>query len=152
MQRDEISNEVNGSYDKDAIPDSEECVSLAGLLKKKYASYLNERFFEIKLSNDKIGVYATVTLRDAVGKFYYPVEGRVDYGMQNLDAREASLFLLDFIDSYFEEFLKNQGEVYLPIDWAEYHHQDKTLHVKGQIRNLQMEELGDAWLAGQTLN
>src|SRR4051794_25469422 len=94
---------------------SEETTQIAILMGKKYQASLGNRHFEIDVKKDNAGVYAQVLLRNNNGSYYYPVEGRVAAESHDLNAREAVLLLLDYIDSYFDEYFREGGDVYLPI-------------------------------------
>lgn len=124
----------------------EETLELAATMGRKYASFLNERYFEIEARFDGQGVYATVLLRNETGSFYYPVECRIADNDHHMTRHEAGLFLMDYADSYFEEFFRENGEVYLPIDWSTFDWEGTQLQVKGQIMNLALEKMGDEWI------
>ncbi len=131
---------------KQAFLSAEECDHLASLMERKYGNSLMQRSFSIAVRQDSRGVYATVTLQNQSGSFYYPVEGRVADLDHDMAPRDAVLFLLDYIDAYFDEFFQENGEVYLPIDWAEYEADGVPLQLKGQILNLEAERLADRLL------
>lgn len=124
----------------------QECSDIASLMGKKYADALKARFFEVRITDDKTGVYAQVVLRNKSGSFFYPVDGRLNYAEQNLGRREAGLMLLDYIDLYFEEYLRDQ-DTFLPIDWADYDCDGVNLQLKGQILNLEIEKMADEFLS-----
>ena len=46
----------------------------------------------------------------------------------------------------FEEYL--QEEILLPIEWKEYDYEGRTLQIRGQILNLELENAADALLKG----
>jgi hypothetical protein len=93
-----------------------ECNEIASLMQRKYVGFLAERFFEVAVSRDRLGVHAKVTLRNQSGSFFYPVEGRIADVDSDLTQRENVLFLLDYMDAYFDEYFREGGDVYLPID------------------------------------
>jgi hypothetical protein len=116
------------------------------MLSRKYGAALKQRYFEVDLKRDGSGVYAKVTLRDRSGSFYYPVEGRIAHEDHSMSSRDAALFLVDYIDAYYEEYLRD-GETFLPIDWAEYESEGVVFQLKGQVLNLEAEKLADEILA-----
>ena len=128
---------------------TDECEQIANLMNRKYAAFIHDRTFRVAANVDETAVHAKITLRDDAGLFVYPVEGRLQYDAQGLKVRDSALLLFDFIDLYFEEYLKQNGEVYLPIDWADYSLDEVTLQLRGQIINEKLERLGDEWLAGR---
>jgi len=126
---------------------TEECEDLARLMERKYGAFLDGRAFAAEVSRDNLGVYAKVTLRNPSGSFFYPVEARMAHIDNDLNIRDGGLLLLDSIDSYFAEYLREGGDVYLPIDWADYDCDGTPIQMKGQILNLEIERLADEWLA-----
>jgi hypothetical protein len=124
----------------------DECAELVRLMARKYAASLDHRYFEAELNKDSRGVYAKVTLRNQTGSFFYPVEGRLAHLDHDMSEREAALFLLNYIDAYFDEYFREGGEVYLPIDWADYEDDGIPLQLKGQIFNLEVERMADELL------
>jgi hypothetical protein len=129
----------------------EECSDIARLMERKYAGYLNGRTFKVESNVAADGVYGTISLQDDSRSFMYPVEGRVKYREQDLTVHEAALILFDYIDLYFEEYLKADSSVFLPIDWCDYSLEEIDLQLRGQIMNKKIEEMGDDWLAGKGL-
>ena len=132
--------------------DVEACKNLCALMHKKYGAWLKERYFEAKSSSDNYGVFVTLTLRNGSGSFVYPVEGRMAWEDQELKPMEAANFLFDFIDSYFEEFLKEDEAVWLPIDWADYEYEGKKLQIKGQVINEAVEKMAEEFLANHGMS
>lgn len=135
--------------DKQTKPDfvtEAEMKDAATVMARKYASFMNDRAFQIALKKDNRGVYATVTLANASGSYFYPVEGRMAALDHEMSQRDAALFLLSYIDLYFAEYFREGGDMYLPIDWADYEHDGVKLQLKGQILNLEVERMADALL------
>jgi hypothetical protein len=120
-----------------------ECDDVAQMMGRKYTRFMNERYFEATMRRDGRGVYAKVTLRNQSGSYYYPVEGRLAHAEHEMSDRDAAFFLLDYIDSYFDEYFRGDGGVYLPIDWADYEWEGVPLQLKGQILNLEIERMAD---------
>ncbi len=129
-----------------------ECKDLASLLNRKYAGFLAERYFEVVVDRNPIGVHAKVTLRNSSGSYFYPVEGRIADVDHDMTAREGGQLLLDYMGSYFDEYFREGGDVYLPIDWTEYEMDGVPLQMKGQIHNLAIEKMADEFLAGKGLD
>ena len=132
------------------LPIASECAEIADTLNRKYAGFVGARHFEVETSKDSTGIHAKVTLRNRSGSFCYPVEGRLAHIDHDLGLRDAAHLLLDFIDAYFAEYFR-EGDVYLPIDWADYESDGITLQMRGQILNLEAERLADEWLKGESL-
>jgi hypothetical protein len=121
----------------------EECKSLATAMNKKYSPFTRDRFFEFQSKNEAGIVEVTATLRNQDGSFFYPVEGRVNSRDQNVKAGDPTGVLIDTIDQYYQEYLLNDGDVYLPIDWADYESDGIKMQLRGQIRNLVLEKMAD---------
>jgi len=128
-----------------------ECQAYAKLLERKHAAWLRDRSFEASVTLQGDDVYGTVTLRNPSGSFFYPVEGRIAGRAQGITHRDAGELLLDFIDSYFDEYFRSEGETLLPIDWADYEVDSRQLQVKGQIFDLVLEKLADDLIAGREI-
>ena len=126
-----------------------DCKELATLLSRKYAGLIQNRYFDIEVARGYTEILVKVTLRNQSGSFYYPVEARLKRIDYPRSAREAGMFLLDYVGSYFDEYLRSGGEVYLPIDWVEYECDGVIFQLKGQILNLELEQLADRWLEGK---
>ena len=124
---------------------------IAKIMEKKYATFLQDRFFFITVThehdnkNNKESVWVTVLLKNTAETFYYPVEGRILLD-QSLTKKEAALFLLDCIDTYFEEYLMGDEDTLIPIDWTEFEWEDKKFQLKGQVLNKALEQKADALL------
>lgn len=116
---------------------------VASLLEKKYGAWIGQRFFEVSSVTHADIVAVKVTLRNADKSFFYPIEGRIQFEDQDIKADEARELLLDYIDTYIEEFLTGGEETYLPIDWANYDCEGLELQLRGQILNIKLEELAD---------
>ncbi len=123
-----------------------ECTDLAKIMTLKYGAHLKDRVFSMEAQVEKAGVMITVTLASPNGRFHYPVEARMETTIQDLTPREACTFLLDYVDGYFEEYL--QEEILLPIEWKEYDYEGRSLQIRGQILNLELERAADALLKG----
>lgn len=127
--------------------DQETCDALAAAMQTKYRMALGERRFAVEASIKGRGVFVKVTLQNADRSYFYPVEGRILYEQEEMKSGAAALFLIDYIDTYFEEYLLEEDEdLFLTIDWADHHYEGVNFQLKGQILNLKLEELADQWL------
>ena len=125
-----------------------ECQEISRQLERKFAGLLKQRYFETEVRKDSQGVYGKITLRNQTGSFFYPVEARVAHVDHNLGDRGAATLLLDYICEYFAEYFREDGDLFLPIDWAPFESEGVSFQLKGQILNLEAEKLADALLAG----
>ncbi|MBC7530624.1 MAG: hypothetical protein H7318_03535 [Oligoflexus sp.] len=127
---------------------NDECVELAETMVKKYRIAMKDRSFSIHASVKDKGVYVTVLLSNKDQSYYYPVDARLVFAAEEMEPREAALFLIDYIDTYFEEYLYEEDEqIYLPIDWTDHEYEAFTFQMKGQIINKKIESMADQWLA-----
>jgi hypothetical protein len=122
---------------------SERNQTIASLLERKYGAWLGRRYFEIDSRIEGPVLNVTILLRDADKSFYYPIEGRINFGDQDLAVESAKDFLLDFMDAYIEEFLSGGEETYLTLDWSTYDCDGIELQMRGQILNLRLESMAD---------
>lgn len=118
-------------------------------LQRKYAVFAGKRRFKLEGQANGQSVALTLTLKNDDQSFFYPVEGQIAHHEQGLSQRNAAEMLLDLMDSYFQEYLVNGGEIYLPLDWQEYEVEGIKMQLRGQVQNLLLENMADALLAGQ---
>ena len=124
-----------------------ECVELAEIMVKKYRIAMKDRSFSIRASVQDKGVYVTIILSNKDQSYYYPVEARMMFDAEEMEPREAALFLIDYIDVYFEEYLYEEDEqIYLPIDWSDHEYEAINLQIRGQILNQKLDAMADEWL------
>ncbi|MBC7660989.1 MAG: hypothetical protein H7249_14930 [Chitinophagaceae bacterium] len=126
---------------------NDECVELAETMVKKYRIAMKDRTFSIRAIVQGKGVYVTVLLANKDQSYYYPVEARLMFEAEEMEPHEAALFLVDYIDNYFEEYLYEEDEqIYLPIDWADHEYEATNFQIRGQILNQKLDSLADQWL------
>lgn len=127
---------------------AEDCAGIAGAMQSKYRLALKGRTFQVAAEIKGRGVFVKVVLTSEDQSFYYPVEARVLYEQEEMKAGEAALFLIDYVDAYFEEFLiEEDEEIFLTIDWSDHQYEAIEFQMRGQIHNLKLESMADAWLA-----
>lgn len=127
---------------------ADEQTQMLQIMNIQYAAFLKGRKFSLRAELEDGGVVAVqVVLSHASGTYSYPVCGRMQYQKENLDAKEAALFLIDYIDTYFDEFLREEENVFVPIDWTNFTCEGVTFQLRGQIVNPKMEALADSLLA-----
>ena len=144
---------MNSSDAATKVIGSEQKKNLAEMLERKYGNWLGKRYFEVEGHLDGPAVILKVTLKTADRSFVYPIEARMLYADQDMKMDEARDFLLDFVDSYLQEYLSGGEETYLTIDWSNYDCDGVELQMRGQIYNEKLEELADQWINGSsTLN
>ena len=126
------------------IPNESFCSELASAMNGKYKIALKDRLFSITMSKKEEVVFVKILLSSNDGRFYYPVEGRINHKTEEVSPFEAGVFLADYIDIYFEEFLlEEEEELYLPIDWANHEYEALTFQIRGQIQNKKLDRAAD---------
>ena len=131
------------TQDKKAPISEQECEELARIMSIKYAALLKQRQFYVSCSEDQACSFVKVSLSNLDQSFFYPVEGRIQHKAQNLSAKEGALILCDYIDSYFEEYLDEDENIFLPIDWQDFSQEAINFQLKGQVLNLMAENVAD---------
>jgi hypothetical protein len=124
----------------------EEMNALADQMNKKYGNYVGNRSFKVECDIGPSEAHATVVLSNSDESFYYPVEARLNYIDEEMSKRSAALFLIDYIDVYFEEYLTEDEQIFLNIDWTKHEYEAVNFEIKGQILNLKLERLADELL------
>ncbi len=120
---------------------------IADLLTKKYALFIKDKFFEVQSSWDSETVNCEIILRNNSESFYYPVCVRMLYTKEGVSRDNAAAILIDFASLYFDEYLTEGQEVFLPIDWSNYEYEGLTFQIEAQILNREAERLADELLA-----
>ncbi|MEZ4742251.1 MAG: hypothetical protein R3B45_07375 [Bdellovibrionota bacterium] len=131
------------------VLNEDEISAIEKSLNTKFSLWLKERIFELTTSSLSDAVHVVLTLKNALMTYHYPVEARLMHKEQNVSKKEASLFLIDYIDAYFDEYFREDEQVYLPIDWKDFEYEGISFQIKGQILNSYMEKLADRILAGE---
>lgn len=130
----------------------EQTEAMSSILNRKYARQLNDRSFAIEGFKSGQIIEMKVTLASADRSFVYPVEGRLTLEDQNLSPAKAKDLLLDFLDSYFEEYLQSSEEIYLPIDWTSYECDGVEVQLRGQVYNEKLDKLADDLIEGKKID
>ena len=128
----------------DTLPSEEEILEINDILNKKYNSVLLDgKEFKVSYVYEFNILTVTVLLSNPDQSFYYPVQARVQPQKQDLALIEAFYFLLDYIDLYFEEYLYEDENLFIPIDWTNFEYDAVSFQLKGQILNLKLENEAD---------
>jgi len=134
---------------KNLLPQALE-VQLEELLNKKHAIFLDKRSFTISASEDESVVTSSVTLRNKDDSFHYPIETRLSYDPAEMTAQQSAVFLIDYIDLYFEQYFEEGEDLLLPIAWAKHNYDAVEFEIRGQIRNKCVEDMADRLLENST--
>jgi len=118
----------------------EEISNLEKIMNLKYASFLKSRKFSIKHSLGESSCLVEILLKNDDESFWYPIEAKMELLESDLKDREASLLLLDYIDSFFGSYFQEDENIFVPIDWSSRVFEGETIYIKGQKLNLKVEK------------
>ncbi len=150
-----MSNKKSGYHRRESVVRQEispfEAERIVKALYERHGQFLkDDETFEVSGYRSKTDAYAKIVLKNEDESFYYPVECRVDLSVNALPGPVAAQELvLDFLDYYFGRYLREERELFVPIDWAEVKFDDYKVQIRGQIFNLQLERLADLLLSGE---
>jgi len=130
----------------------EEIQKVEKSLNTKFASWLKDRNFQVSATADENSAEVNVTLKNHNESFCYPIESRIMHKEQNVSKKESVMFLVDYIESYFDEYFREEERVYLPIDWMAYDCEGISFQIKGQVLNVCLDNLADRLLAGEVVS
>jgi len=127
----------------------EESGKICEHLNAKFGSFLNGESFKLESGHKGDQHQIRLTLANQDQSFFYPIEAIYvrDDENKSLPADDIGLLIIEYLILYFEEFLSEERNVYLPIDWSVHHSDEITFFVRGFIRNLKTEKMADALLA-----
>ena len=131
---------------KELVTRNELC-ELAMRMDTKYKVFLKDRKFTINFGQKGTVVDVQTSLASADESYVYPVEANLDFAQEEMEPRKAVLFLIDYIDNYFEDFFAEGEVVYLPIAWKAMSYDGIDFQLQGQILNKRAERWADEILA-----
>ena len=137
--------------------------SLEMALQKKYQVFLQNETFLLEAEVATDWVQVRTTLRNSDGTFLYPVEAivismRAEENFPEVSAdllarrpskvdldtnEKLALFAVDFLDSYWNEYLTQGRDTFLSLDWQENAFEGETVFVRGFSRNQKLESMAD---------
>lgn len=130
---------------------TQDCNDVSELMNKKYGAQRGQRYFKTTAHTLRDSVEVRVVLQNSDQSFFYPVESRMKNVEQGVSAREAELFLLDYVFLYFDEYFRDD-DTFLPIDWSDFSKEGYDFQMRGQILNLHLERLADDILEGRGID
>jgi hypothetical protein len=121
---------------------------LQEILNRKYSVFLNEESFCIEIGVRGTEVCVVTVLEKKDGSWAYPVEcATLNTQETKQTPLQLSMILLDYLDAYWEEFLTEDRDVFVPIDWFERESEGISLYIRGFVRNLTLESQAESLLA-----
>lgn len=128
--------------------EANEVAEICKILNIKYGAKRGKRQFSLEHSYEEHSdsCLLTIILQNEDQSFHYPIEGQITCKSQNLAPKEALMVLIDFVDSYIDEYFREDENSFMPIDWKEFNLEGHSFYLRGQIRNLMLENQADKLL------
>ena len=132
---------------KNLLLAEKEILDLTRILNLKNGSYLKDRTFKVDFCESENEILASITLMNPQKTFFYQVESRVSVReLGDFSSRDSLLLMFDYMDLYFEEFFREEENLFIPIDWSDREFEGLSFQMKGQVKNLHCEFLADELL------
>lgn len=135
------------------IFNADEVKKICQHLNRKFASFLNDEFFNLQSGYKGNQFQIKLTLSNKDHTFFYPIEAicipetdSTEEETETVDASDIALLMVEYLTLYFEEFLSEDRNVFLPIDWSVHQSDDTTFFLRGFVRNLKIEKIADELL------
>lgn len=126
------------------------------LLVERHRAALRDEILELEVSQAGQGGQAGEELvvalilkredRTAVYRMEATIERSQYPAMSDSEALDHSL---DFLDWYLGEYLREDRNVFLPLDWKPHQYGDIQVLARGDLTNELLDEAADAWLRGE---
>jgi hypothetical protein len=125
----------------------DEIAKITQLLATKHSIYLEDELFELESGYNKEQLQIKVCIKKNDGSVVYPLEivcSYVDY--PNFKLKELSNIIIDYIDLYWSEYLSEDRNLFVPLDWSRYESEGISFYLRGFVRNLALEMQADDFL------
>jgi hypothetical protein len=142
-------------WDQTAKPFLEPVVlgSICSLMIKKYISHLNDETFEMEAQRAEDWIQIRQTLKSFDGSKAYPVEVIIPFelggaaSVEEIRAAELVDLVVDYMDSYWAEYLTDGRDTFLSVDWAPHTIDGQPFFMRGSQHNVALEKMADDFLA-----
>jgi hypothetical protein len=120
---------------------------ISALMNTKYRTLLEDEKFQIESGYSDQQIQIKVTLERNDKSVFYPIElifvpeGRDDITAQSAD--EIASLMLDYIDVYWQEYLNDGRDVFVPLAWSKHTCEGVEFFIRGFVRNRSLEEQAD---------
>jgi len=120
---------------------------ISALMNTKYRTLLEDEQFQIESGYNESQVQIKVTLERNDKSVFYPIElifvpeEREEITSQSAD--EVASLMLDYIDVYWQEYLNDGRDVFVPLAWSKHTCEGVEFFVRGFVRNRSLEEQAD---------
>ncbi len=127
----------------------DEVQKIISLLNIKYRSMLDNERFIIESGYDAHQVQIKVTLERTDRSVFYPIEllhvreSSEGHGQAQPSADELASLMLDYIDVYWQEYLSDGRDVFVPLSWDKHTCEGVEFYLRGFIRNRSLEQQAD---------
>jgi hypothetical protein len=120
------------------------------LLVERHGAALRGERFELDATREDGDVVVRLTLRSDDRTHVYAMEAVVlrDKYPALLESQATDL-ALDFLDWYVGEYLREERDAFLPLDWKPHQFGDLEVMARGEVRNEFLDDAADAWLRGE---
>ena len=124
-----------------------ETKKISALLNMKYRALLDNEQFQVESGCDDNQVQIKVTLERGDKSVFYPIElihvyeSREDQNQISPD--ELAALMLDYIDVYWQEYLNDGRDVFVPLAWGKHTCEGIDFFIRGFVRNRSLEEQAD---------
>lgn len=126
-----------------------EVEKINSLLNTKYQSLLTNEKFVVESGWDSQQVQIKVTLESKDQAVFYPIElihvheSTEDQSAAHTCYEEVASLMLDYIDVYWQEYLSDGRDVFVPLSWAKHTCEGVDFYIRGFVRNRSLEEQAD---------
>jgi hypothetical protein len=124
-----------------------EAKKISALMNMKYRTLLDNEQFQVESGFDGQQVQIKVTLESNDKSVFYPIElihvieNREEQPPQTTD--EIASLMLDYIDVYWQEYLNDGRDVFVPLAWGKHVCEGVEIFIRGFVRNRSLEEQAD---------
>lgn len=128
---------------------AEEAKKICDHMNAKFSAFLHSESFQLESGHKGEQYQIKLILSNKQNSFFYPIEAACipDDEHKDLTPSDIGILMIEYLILYFEEFLSEDRNVYLPIDWSVHHSDDITFFMRGFVRNLKSEQIADELLA-----
>jgi hypothetical protein len=121
--------------------------SIQDLLVKKYAPFLQNEEFVVESGKNREQLQIRMNLRGKDGGVEYPVESVYPYDEgSERDLDDVVMLMLDYLDSYWHEYLSSGRDTFLTLDWSKHTCEGVDFFVRGFVRHVALEAEADRLL------
>jgi len=120
---------------------------ISALMNLKYKTLLENEKFSVESGFNEQQVQIKVTLERDDKSVFYPielihvVENHDEQGMPGVE--EIASLMLDYIDVYWQEYLHEGRDVFVPLAWSKHECEGVPFFIRGFVRNRTLEEQAD---------